>query len=218
MNKQGKDKIDWTDFTWNPVSGCLHDCSYCYLKRIKDFDMTPTFHFERLTEPAKRKKPALIFTGSSGDMFGEWVKPEWIDGVLNTVLNCQQHTFQFLTKNPDRYSFINSQYLFRNLWFGTTDDALILTQYNIERLKRSVTVPRRFVSFEPLIGEVTYPPNLADIQWIIIGADSNKGAKKPPDVWAYNIIQEARKVGAAVWVKDNYGYPETIKEMPEGMR
>ena len=176
--------------------------------------MAPDFHPERLAEPQLIKKPAKIFTGSSGDMFGGWVEPKWLDDVFDRINRTYWHTFQLLTKNPARYGDIPNQDKMRNVWFGTTDDALIFTQYNIERLKKSVTVPRRFVSFEPLIGEVTYAPNLADIQWIIIGADSNKGAKKPEKVWADNLIKEARRVGALIFIKDNYGYPERIKEIP----
>ena len=215
MNPQGKDKIDWTDFTWNPISGCLHNCYYCYLKRMRFFDMTPAFHPTRLTEPAKEKKPSLIFTGSSADMFGDWVESWWIDEVLSAVMSCKQHTFQFLTKNPKRYSYVYNQDCFKNLWFGTTDDGRMETGLNISRLKESVTIPKRFVSFEPLLAEVY--PDLTDIQWVIIGADSNRGAKEPPIGWADKIIYEARKAESAVFIKDNYNYPEIIKEFPIGM-
>ena len=102
-----------------------------------------------------------------------------------------------------------------NAWYGTTCDGTDRTKDNIGDLvmyiQRCHSI--RFVSFEPLLAPVD--PDLFGIGWIIIGANSNKGAQKPPKEWADHIINLARESGVAVFVKDNYGYPERIKEFPQ---
>lgn len=215
MNKQGLGKIDWCDYSWNPISGCLHGCPYCYMQRMKKrFKniMTPAFHSSRLRHPAKVKKPSLIFTGSSGDMWGDFIQTEWIDNVLDACSTfAPWHTYQFLTKNPKRYGEF---YCIENGWYGTTDDGTKRTKNNIRDLVyyAQAGMVGRFVSFEPLLAPVE--PDLFGIQWVIIGADSTRGAKKPPKEWADSIIRLARKRNLPVFVKDNYGYPKRLKEMP----
>ena len=104
-----KTKIEWTNWTWNPVVGCKHNCWYCYGKRIaKRFfkdnpNYEPKFYPERLKEPYTLKKPSKIFVCSMADLFGDWVKMNWIERVIKVVKENPQHTFQFLTKNPKRY-------------------------------------------------------------------------------------------------------------------
>jgi len=102
LNKQGQGKIDWTDYTWNPVSGCNHGCQYCYMLRMeKRFPgiMTPAFHENRMKDITGLKNPSKIFVGSSGDMWGKWVNSKWISTVINATALSPKHTFQFLTKN-----------------------------------------------------------------------------------------------------------------------
>ena len=216
MNKQGPDKIDWTDYTWNPISGCLHGCEYCYMNRLKTrFKniMEPAFHDKRLEQPMGVKSPSFIFTGSSGDMWGRWVDPVWVENVLGVCLiGAPQHTYQFLTKNPQKYGEFKQ---LKNCWYGTTVDGVANTSRN-DLLLIQNTEPEtfRFVSFEPLL----FMPKFVEwdaLNWIIIGANSNKGAKKPPTEYATTLIKEAHKRSIPVWVKNNYGYPETIKERPE---
>lgn len=212
MNKQKTRGIDWTQYSFNPISGCLHACPYCYMQRMeKRFPgiMKPTFHPERLSQAKALKKPSLLFTGSSGDMWGEFIPSDWIYSVLNVCLLTQRHTYQFLTKNPKRYAEFTP---LENCWYGTTDDGTKRTKNNIRDLVSAVSVPRKFVSFEPLLNAIE--PDLTGIQWVIIGADSNRGAKRPPKSWADTIIKLARKRDVPVFVKDNYNYPTRIKEMP----
>ena len=214
LNKQGPKKIDWTDYTWNPISGCLHNCPYCYMLRMeKRFPgiMKPGFRLHYLIDPGKLKKSSKIFVGSSGDMWGEWVNHDHIQAVLDSCEQAPQHTFQFLTKNPLKYMEF---YEIDNAWYGTTFDGTEQTEDNIIALGLSDQSCHsiHFVSFEPLLAPVD--PDLFGISWIIIGADSNKGAKKPPKEWADHLIGLARKSGMAVFVKDNYNYPERIKEFP----
>lgn len=216
MNKQGDGKIDWTDYSWNPVSGCLHACPYCYMMRMeKRFPgiMKPAFHPKRLCQPEKLKKPSLIFVGSSGDMWGDFIPRDWIRYVLNICSFTPQHLYQFLTKNPKRYLEFAP---ISNCWHGTTDDGTERTKNNIRDLVFAVSASRRFVSFEPLLNAIE--PDLTGIQWVIIGANSNKNAERPPKKWADTIIDLAWKKDIPVFMKDNYGYNQRIKEMPEQMK
>ena len=110
-----KTKIDWCDFTWNPLVGCKNNCfnSKCYAKQINnrykfipDWN-EPKYYFERLTEPYKfntlKNKGKKVFTVSMGDLFGSWVDAEFIKQVLKTAASCHNLQFMFLTKNPNRY-------------------------------------------------------------------------------------------------------------------
>ena len=155
-------------------------------------------------------------------MWGEWVNPTLILTVLKTCEETPQHTYQFLTKNPSRYG----QPLFdlpKNGWYGTTVDGTERTKNNLEDLMISTNGYchiTRFVSFEPLLKRVE--PDLFGISWVIIGADSTKGAQKPPVEWAAAIVKEARKHNIPVWIKENYlltliksGGFGRFKEMPE---
>ena len=219
LNKQGKGKIDWTDYTWNPISGkCLHNCQYCYMhsfwKRYPDMaeqQIKGNYLHDKFP-----KKPSKIFVGSSTDMWGEWVPSDWIWRIINKTKYNSRHTFQFLTKNPERYAeFFDG--LPENAWFGTTIDGTDFTKKNAERLLMSTSPSDTcFVSFEPLI-KYPYVKNMefSLFDWIIIGADSSMGAKRPPKEWADELIRHARSNDIPVWVKDNYGYPEIIKEFPK---
>lgn len=215
MNKQNKNKIDYCDYTWNPIGGCLRACPYCYMQRMeKRFPgiMQPKFYPKRLHQPMRVKKPSQIFVGSSGEMWGGWINSEHIDDVLDVCVTfAPQHTYLFLTKNPKRYGDFRC---IENGWYGTTVDGTERTERNIRDLiyytQRGESL--RFVSFEPLLAPVE--PDLYGIGWVIIGADSTRGAEKPPDKWADVIIAEARKENIPVWVKDNFHYSKRIKEKP----
>lgn len=221
MNKQNDKKIDWTSASWNVITGCKHSCHYCYAKRMalrlagrygypKENPFQPTFHANRLHQPINLKKPQPIFVSSMGDMWGEWVDSEWIDNVLDVCsVFAPWHIYQFLTKNPKRYKEFKP---LANCWYGTTDDGTERTRGNSLKLVSAALEPRRFISFEPLLA--CRIPDLLGIQWVIIGADSTRGAEKPPKEWADIIIGLARKQHIPVFVKDNYNYPDRIKEMP----
>jgi len=215
MNKQGANKIDFCDYTWNPLSGCLNVCNYCYMRRMeKRFPgiMIPKFHPKRLHQPMSVKKPSVIFTCSSGDGWGGWVNSEHIDDVLDVcTVFAPWHTYLFLTKNPKRYGDFRA---IENGWYGTTVDGTEMTKNNIRDLVyfSQVGMAGRFISFEPLLAPVE--PDLFGIQWIIIGADSTKGAVKPPKKWADRLIELAREQNIPIWIKNNYHYPVLIKEKP----
>lgn len=220
-DQKKKGGIDWTDYTWNPISGCLHGCDYCYMRRMeKRFKriMEPKFKPKYLKDISKSKKLKSgdkIFVGSSGDMWGKWVKVRWMVDVMREIRQQPRLIFQFLTKNPSGYGLFN-RLLLKNMWCGTTVDGTERTEKNIKKLIDSVPVGIiKFVSFEPLLAAVD--PDLNGIDWVIIGANSNRGAEKPPEEWANRIIKTARLQGVPVFMKDNYGYPVKIKNFPLGV-
>lgn len=165
-------KIEWCDFSWNPISGCDHGCWYCYafkmaqrFPKIFPNGFKPTFHPERLQEPWKYRKPSKIFVCSIADLFAPWTKEKWRDAVLNSIEKCPvDHTFQLLTKNPER---IPANKFPENFWIGTTVTNEAGDWRNIEQIKK-VHCGVRFVSFEPLLGALPEHVDLQGVDWIII--------------------------------------------------
>jgi protein gp37 len=217
-----KTKIEWTDYSWNPVTGCKHGCWYCYANKLftrfhKSFE--PCFYRERLKEPYELKKPAKIFVCSVADLFAPWTPREWWGEVFDSILWCPiKHTFQMLTKNPE---LINPKGMSpkypENWWFGTTVTTENGDVRNIEAIKK--VDGNRFVSFEPLLGLIDFHRDicLEGIQWVIIGKLT--GSKRVTLIWdwVWKIIEECLRHDIPIFMKNNLGYPEPIQEFPEGM-
>ena len=223
MNKQGKDGIEWCDFTWNPVTGCLHGCEYCYAKRMyhqynRSFE--PMFNPSKLDEPAKTKKPQRIFVVDMGDLFGEWVPDEWIEEVFKACEEAPQHKYLFLTKNPDRYCDLYDYAELTsgsNFWYGST---ITKTTDNFA-FDKSATKPDNnyFLSVEPLLGEVSIDTYfLKRIRWVIIGQQTGPGAVPSKPEWVQSIIDQCRAAGVPVFVKSPLYEQFPIQEWPEGLK
>lgn len=179
-----KTKIEWCDRTWNPVTGCLHGCPYCYAKKTAEnpfyhkafpYGFEPHFYPERLKDPAKEKKPQTIFVCSMADLFGEWVPPYWIWDIFRAMDATPWHTYLMLTKNPEkmrRYAPEKGDQprgVRENWWFGTS----VTCQVDTIRIKPLREMDgNRFISFEPLLLDVG-PLNLTGIKQVIIGAQTN---------------------------------------------
>ena len=221
-------KIEWTDYTWNPVTGCLHGCEYCYARKITQrfksrypVGFAPYFHEGRLNEPRGLKAPAKIFVVSMGDLFGAWVPAKWQDAVFDVIDDCPQHTFQLLTKDPKTMkAALHRRYRWEvpdNVWYGTSvtcagDETRCLSLPVIDGGKA-------FISFEPLLGPIDpkYSARglIAAADWIIIGAQTNP-TRLPDPAWVRDIIDAARDVGAKVFMKDSLapiGLP-MLREFP----
>ncbi len=211
-----KTRIPWTDLSWNPVTGCLHACSYCYARRMYQRfgrSFKPAFHLERLDQPKKRKEPSKIFVCSVADLFGDWVPQEWINAVLGVVVDCPQHTFQFLTKNPARYVGINWP---ANCWVGTTVTSSLGEQHLTKHLSDimiKVSAPVRFLSAEPLLGRLRIGGWKPD--WVIIGAQTGPDAMQPNKKWVEDLTRDARACGAAVFYKPNLEWKNPPREFPK---
>lgn len=193
MNRQGKGKIEWCDYTWSPVVGCKHDCFYCYGKKIaKRFfkdnpNYEPRFYPERLKEPCWTKKPSKIFVCSMADLFGEWVPKDWIEKILGVVSQNPQHTFQFLTKNPERYLEFDFP---ENCWLGTTCESWAKYERVIWLIeKKMASGNKTFISIEPLLGEWKwkFQKDKKFIDLVIVGAMTGPNAIEPKQEWIKSI-------------------------------
>lgn len=203
-----KTKIEWTDFTWNPVTGCKHGCEYCYARRIaarfkQSFE--PTIHWNRLDAPSKVKKRSRVFVCSMSDLFGAWIPERWIFDVMKAVIKAPQHTYQFLTKNPSRVKFYKFPH---SAWVGATATShrtLVLSCEDLTWITDSV----RFISVEPMLEPIRYTPGAGEnLNLIIIGAKTGPGGFVPPREWIDNLTNDAIKHGVKVFHKDNLMLPE----------
>ena len=202
-----KTPIEWTEWTWNPLTGCKNECSYCYARKIatrfaglKAFPLgfEPTFHPERLSKPSKLKKPSKIFCSSMGELFGPWVSPIIVDRIMAVISSNPQHIFQLLTKFPENVTcqrFHKYRIMPDNVWFGITitGEDYIEDQRLIMEL-RYVEAKVKFISFEPLLDSIA--DDVADaiymneVNWIIIGSQTQP-LKLPEREWVDDIIWHA---------------------------
>jgi protein gp37 len=214
MNRQGPGKIEWTDYTWSPVTGCKHGCDYCYARRIADRiypeKFEPTFRPNRLGEPSKVKTPSKIFVSDMGDLLGAWVPDAWIAEVLADIEDgAEHHTYQFLTKNPDRYLDWRWK---PNHWLGTTIENQASEAIRSEPMSRLREQLVRFASIEPLLGPIELD-NIWD--WIIIGERSDTPYNPEVEVWAKDLIDQARELDIPVFVKNRLKAKFPIQEFPK---
>jgi protein gp37 len=192
-------KIEWTQNTWNPVTGCSKvsaGCKNCYAermaKRLQAMELLRyrngfevALHEDLLDLPLKWKQPRLIFVNSMSDLFHEKVPVDFIQSVFNTMVRCPQHNFQILTKRSKRLlNMAPSLPWSSNIWIGVSvEDERVL--YRIHDLVK-VPAKVRFLSCEPLIGPIHHLP-LEGIHWVIVGGESGPGARSVEKDWVESI-------------------------------
>lgn len=191
--------IEWTEVTWNPVTGCSKvspGCVNCYAERMakrlqamgqrnyRDGFAVRT-HQHMLDLPRKWSKPRMVFVNSMGDLFHEEVPVEFISRVFEVMESTPHHTYQLLTKRADRLAAVAPLVQWpQNVWMGVTvEDNLRLAR--IEQL-RSVPAAIRFLSLEPLLGPLP-DLRLDGIDWVIVGGESGPGARPMKAEWAVDI-------------------------------
>jgi len=209
MNKQGENKISWTDFTWNPITGCLAGCGYCYARKMYERfkrSFKPKLHCNRLNEIKKIKKPSRIFLGSVTDFWGEGVPSEWRRIVFQHVEKYPQHTFQILTKQPQN---IEDEELPENVWVGVTvESELHHWRIHALELKRrdNQWTNRIFVSYEPMLGYLKlFGEESPCVDWIICGAMTGPSAVKhtPSQAMIEDVIDWSKMMGKPIFMKSS---------------
>jgi protein gp37 len=217
FNRSTGDGISWADWSWNPVTGCEHSCTYCYAREIANnprfasaypVGFEPVLHPERLVAPAETKLPSdqtltshNVFVCSMADLFGKWVPDEWIDGVLNACRANPQWRYLFLTKFPSRYKGITFP---PKAWVGTSVDSQRRVEIAMHSMAE-VDAEVRWLSIEPLL-EPLHFDSLAMFDWIVIGAQTSTAAEKavaPKFEWVANLVAQARRDGVRVHLKPN---------------
>ena len=209
--------IEWTDATWNPVTGCTkvtRGCDNCYAERLAErFRGTPGHPFEngfdltlrpnRLSQPIAWKKPRRIFVNSMSDLFHKEIPREFIDHVFDTMEAADWHIFQILTKRSSLMKrYLQHRYGLRtappHIWCGVSVEDHAATA-RIRHL-RETPVQVRFLSIEPLIGPVG-DINLAGISWVIVGGESGSNARPMKQSWVLDIRDICQQNGVDFFFK-----------------
>lgn len=205
--------IEWTDATWNPVTGCTKvsaGCKNCYAERMsrrlqamgvpqyaQGFRLA--LHPEMLELPLRWRRPRRVFVNSMSDLFHRDVPQEFIARVFEVMNQCPQHSFQILTKRPEIAAARAARLRWTsNIWVGTSvENALVL--HRVESLQR-VPANVRFLSLEPLLGPLPRLP-LAGIHWVIVGGESGPGARIVKVEWVRQIREQCVSHGTPFFFK-----------------
>lgn len=207
-------KIEWTERTWNPVTGCTKlspGCKHCYAETMarrltamgargyeRGFEVT--LHPDRLEWPLQRRAPTVWFVNSMSDLFHADVPDDFIDSVLDTIRRSPQHTYQILTKRADRLpSFFASRAVPSNVWLGVSVED---RKYGVPRISHLRRVPAnvRFLSVEPLLQDVG-ELDLRGIHWVIVGGESGSQARPMKAEWVQSVKRQCENAGVAFFFK-----------------
>ena len=228
--------IEWTEMTWNPVTGCTkisQGCKHCYAermaKRLKAMGSVRytngfqvTLHPDLLDAPRRWRQPRIVFVNSMSDLFHDEVPLAYIERVFATMRDCSHHTFQVLTKRSERLAELAPRLPWPgNVWMGVSvEDARVV--HRIDDLRR-VPAAVRFLSLEPLIGPLD-SLRLGGIHWVIVGGESGPRARPLRSEWVESIFRQCRAAGVPFFFKqwgrvrkDRTGrelYGRTYDEMP----
>jgi|SRR5690606_17691910 len=233
-----KTKIEWTEATWNPTTGCTkvsEGCRNCYAEKMakrlqamgtkryrNGFQLT--LHPDLIDLPLRWKKPRKIFVNSMSDLFHQEVPDDFIRQVFRTMNQASHHIFQVLTKRPERVAAMAHRLNWTpNIWMGTSVENMRV----IERVAHLRKVPARvrFLSCEPLLGPLQL--NLDGIHWVIVGGESGPGARPLDGDWVREIRDQCIKKRVAFFFKQWGGVRKdktgrmldgrTWDEMPSGL-
>lgn len=214
--------IGWCDWTWNPLTGCLNGCDYCYAREVSHGRVKPLYLSNpnliagdsddpfairwwpsRLEEPLKVKTPSRIFVTDMGDLFGDKVPLSCLEPVLEVVRAADWHEFQFLTKYPRNLQRVSEWP--KNAWVGVTATNMRMAEAALYALEK-VEAPVRFISAEPLLHSLNDCPGtflsrmFKVVNWIIIGPQT-KPDVPPGRLCVEEILREADWAGVPVYIK-----------------
>lgn len=208
-----KSSIEWTESTWNPLTGCTKispGCKFCYAERMSarlkamgqrnyrnGFKLT--LHEHMLESPLRWKKPQVVFVNSMSDLFQDEVPVTFIQQVFATMRSAHWHQFQVLTKRSDRLLEVNRKLEWTdNIWMGVSveNDKY---QFRIDDLRQTGAAVK-FLSLEPLLGPLP-KLNLSGIDWVIVGGESGPGARPMHKDWVTSIRDQCSAAGVSFFFK-----------------
>lgn len=224
------DNIEWAAFSWNPVTGCLHGCDYCYARdiaaRFYPQKFEPSLHPARLTAPTNTKVPGPrwnrdignkgVFVCSMADLFGKWVPEKWITAVLGQVQANPQWNFLFLTKFPIRMAEFDYP---SNVWLGTSVDrqwAVERAEKAFRKIKASGFTGICWLSCEPMLERLTFT-SLDMFDWVVMGGASKSTQTeeyRPPFDDVVHLYLQAKAAECKIYQKTNL--LERLREYPIG--
>lgn len=245
--------INWTDKVWNPVTGCSKvsaGCKNCYAEIMFNRQSAMDYngnvyqnrefievqcHQERMHQPLRFKKPKKIFVNSMSDLFHPKVPYEFIDNIFEVIRYCPQHTFQILTKRPERmieyfkWTYIQYPQVCNNVWLGVSIEDQKTAD---ERIPLLLQTPAevRWLSIEPLLELVNIDPvQLSDnkmrgrhtIDWVVIGCESGPKRRECETEWISKIVWQCQQEKIPVWVKQiniNGKIVEDVKQFPKPLQ
>ena len=231
-----KSNIEWTEMTWNPVTGCTkvsQGCKHCYAERMAKRltamgaeryrnGFSVTLHPDLVDIPRGWRLPRVVFVNSMSDLFHDDIPLAYIQRVFATMRDCPRHTFQVLTKRSERLAELAPHLPWpENIWMGVSvEDARVL--HRVADLQ-SVQANVRFLSLEPLIGPLESLP-LDGIHWVIVGGESGPQARPMRKEWVKDILRQCRTAKVPFFFKQWGGtrkdltgrelYGRTYSEMP----
>ena len=206
-------KIEWTDKTWNPITGCSKKsagCAHCYAeimtRRLRSMHLEKykngfqiTLHENELTQPLKWKGAHNIFVCSMSDIFHEDVPFSFVDKIVEIITKTPQHRYQILTKRAERMAkYFENKKIPNNIWLGVTVECQA-TKHRIDYL-RSLNATVKFLSCEPLLENLN-ELNLSGINWVIVGGESGPKARPMKEEWVLEIKNQVEKQKAAFFFK-----------------
>jgi protein gp37 len=229
--------IEWTEMTWNPVTGCTKvsaGCKFCYAevmaKRLKAMGVEKykdgfklRLHEDALHIPYTWKKQKVVFVNSMSDLFHKDVPLEFIQKVFKVMNENPQHTFQVLTKRAERLFEMDGELSWsHNIWMGVSvEDKRVMQRIDFLRQTHART---KFLSCEPLIGPLANM-NLQNIDWVIVGGESGRKARPMDADWVLDIMDQCNAANVAFFFKQWGGTNKkktgrllngkTYDEMPE---
>ena len=216
-----KSAIEWTDATWNPVTGCSKvspGCAHCYAEKLSlrfgrsllpwtpaNAEENVILHPERLGVPLAWRQPRMVFVNSMSDMWHPLVPPEYIDQVFNVMQRADRHTYQILTKRPelmrDWFEGPGANWAespLKNVWLGTSieNDRWVSRADDLRKTPAAV----RFISAEPLLSALP-SLDLAGIDWLIVGGESGSSHRPMDEAWVRALKAKAEEAGTAFFFK-----------------
>lgn len=208
-------KIEWTESTWNPITGCTKitsGCKFCYAevmaKRLQAMGQDKysngfelALHPETLKEPYTWRKPKMIFVNSMSDLFHKGVPVDYIQKIFRVMKDNPQHVFQILTKRADILNYYDSEGWLEwshNIWMGVTVEDNTVTK-RIDLLRKT-GARVKFLSCEPLISDLP-SLDLTNIDWVIVGGESGRTPRPIKEEWVLNIQEQCNSQSVAFYFK-----------------